>query len=73
MGFEEFFGRCFSCKKNNLIVFDVSWKGQQSPTSKKWIRKGKFWLCSPCTRSYSQLPNNYEYDLKVKKMCEALG
>ena len=69
---EEFFGTCTSCHKKKLIVFDCSWKGQTSPTSKRWVKKGKFWLCYPCTKGYMQLPDNYEYDLKAKEMCEVL-
>ena len=69
---EEFFATCGYCKNNRLIVFDCSWKGQVSTPHGHYVRGGNIWLCSPCTKSYMQLPDNYEYDLKVKEMCEVL-
>ena len=64
--FEEFFASCSFCRKpNQLIVFDVAWRGQQSKPSNVWVRGGKVWLCSPCCNRYGQLPNNFEFD----KMC----
>lgn len=69
---EEFFATCKSCHNIKLIVFDCSWSGYRNDNG-KYYRGGRFWLCSLCTRSYLQLPDNYEYDLKVKEMCEVLG
>ena len=66
--FEEFFGRCSFCKKNELIVFCVEWRGQQSRPSNRWIKKGKVWLCSSCCKNYGQLPNNYELDKQIEEV-----
>jgi len=63
--FEEFFGKCSFCHKEKFIVFWVEWKGQQSTPSNRWIKGGKYWLCSLCCKDYGQLPNNYEYDLEI--------
>lgn len=69
---EEMFGECGQCHEISIIVFECAWRGQRDNNG-KWIRGNRFLFCSTCCRSYGQLPNNYEYDIKAKEMCEVLN
>ena len=70
--FEEFFGTCSFCKKEKLIVLDVSWNGQKASNG-YYVKGGRIWLCSYCCKNYRLEINNYDYDLKVNEMCEVLN
>ncbi len=71
---EHFFARCSFCLKDNqMIVFDLEWKGQKSTTSNQWVARGKVWLCSPCCKDYHQEWDNEDYNKEVDEMCEVLN